>query len=268
MTVAAERLLLTPVADADTDDLVLLHSDPNVSYWYAGAWSTACAREWSSAMAGRWRQEGTGKWMARLRPDGTLVGRGGLRRVDLEGEATLEPGWTPRDAARGHGYATEISRAALDVAVGDRQAQPVVAPTEVHNHASASRDEASEHAGARTHTYDSSVTSAESAGTGGRTRRGSRTPAGPSRRGVTSQQPRHHMCACAHRSRKGVWYHQRSHQGARSSRGDAPPGGSQFHAASRPLGTDHPPGERTRSRSLGRGTPGHGSLSRHLCHSP
>ena len=136
MTVAAERLLLTPVADADTDDLVLLHSDPNVSYWYAGAWSTAQAREWSSAMAGRWRQEGIGKWMARLRPDGTLVGRGGLRRVDLEGEATLEPGWTPRDAARGHGYATEISRAALAVAVGDRQAQRVVAPTEVHNHAS------------------------------------------------------------------------------------------------------------------------------------
>ena len=108
MILTTERLLLTPVTNADTGDLVLLHSDPDVSRWYAGAWSIAHAHEWSSAMAERWRQEGIGKWMARLRADGTLVGRGGLSRFDLEGEETLELGWTLRDAARGHGYATEI----------------------------------------------------------------------------------------------------------------------------------------------------------------
>ena len=74
--------------------------------------------------------------MARLRADGTLVGRGGLSRFDLEGEATLELGWTLRDAARGHGYASEIGRAALDVAFAELQATRVVAFTEVHNHAS------------------------------------------------------------------------------------------------------------------------------------
>ena len=43
MIVTTERLLLTPVTTADTDDLVLLHSDQNVSDWYAGAWSIARA---------------------------------------------------------------------------------------------------------------------------------------------------------------------------------------------------------------------------------
>jgi RimJ/RimL family protein N-acetyltransferase len=57
-------------------------------------------------------------------------------RFDLEGEKTLELGWTLRDEARGHGYATEIGRAALDVALEDLQARRVVAFTEVHNHAS------------------------------------------------------------------------------------------------------------------------------------
>lgn len=136
MIVMTDRLLLTPVTVADTNDLLLLHSDPNASHWYAGAWSVAHAREWASAMAERWRQEGIGTWIARLRFDGTLVERGGLSRFELEGEQTLELGWALRDAAPGHGYATEIGRAALDVAFGQLQATRVVAFTEVHNHAS------------------------------------------------------------------------------------------------------------------------------------
>lgn len=136
MIFTTRRLLLTPVTTADTDDLVLLHSDPNVAYWNAGAWPIAHAHGWSSAMAERWRHEGIGKWMARLRSDGTLVGRGGLSRFDLKGEQTLELGWTLRDAARGHGYATEIGLAGLDVALGELQATRVVAFAEVHNHAS------------------------------------------------------------------------------------------------------------------------------------
>ncbi len=136
MIVITERLVLTPVTTADAENLMLLHSGPNVSSWHAGTWPAAHAHEWADAMAQRWQQEGIGKWMARLRSDGTLVGRGGLTRYDLAGAETLELGWTLRDAARGHGYATEIGRAALDVAFEDLQAERVVAFTELHNHAS------------------------------------------------------------------------------------------------------------------------------------
>lgn len=136
MIVTTERLLLTPVTPTEAADLVLLHADPNVAHWYDGVWSPEQARQWAAAMSQRWRQEGVGKWMARLRVDGTLVGRGGLTRTVLDGAQTLELNWALRDAARGHGYATEMGGAALTVAFASLQADRVVAFTEVHNHAS------------------------------------------------------------------------------------------------------------------------------------
>lgn len=87
-------------------------------------------------MAARWAVEGVGKWMAHLRQDGTLVGRGGLTRVQLEQEDALELGWTLRDKARGHGYATELGRAGLRFAASRLLAERVVAFTEVHHRAS------------------------------------------------------------------------------------------------------------------------------------
>lgn len=74
--------------------------------------------------------------MARHREDGSLVGRGGFTRFDLDGEAVLELGWVVRDALTGRGYATEIGRAALAWADEHEDGTPVVAFTEVHNHAS------------------------------------------------------------------------------------------------------------------------------------
>jgi len=87
-------------------------------------------------MAARWAQDGAGKWMARTRGDGSLVGRGGFTRFDLHGEAVLELGWAVRDALRGRGYATEIGQAALTWAARHEPHMPIIAFTEVHNHAS------------------------------------------------------------------------------------------------------------------------------------
>src|SRR4051794_2402470 len=65
-------------------------------------------------MAVRGTADGVGKWMGRDRSDGSLVGRGGVTPIDLDGEAVLELGWAVRDARTGRGYATELGRAALD----------------------------------------------------------------------------------------------------------------------------------------------------------
>jgi hypothetical protein len=56
---------------------------------------------------------GVGKWMARYRADGSLVGHGGFTRIHVDGEKVLGLGWVVRDARTGHGYATELGRAAL-----------------------------------------------------------------------------------------------------------------------------------------------------------
>lgn len=127
--------MLTPVGLDDVDDLVLLYSDPVVAEW-TGPWTRAAVEAWTAGMAARWEADGVGKWMARDRSDGSLVGRGGFTRFDLDGETVLELGWVVRDARTGGGYATELGRAALTWAGAHQPARPIVAFTEVHNRAS------------------------------------------------------------------------------------------------------------------------------------
>jgi RimJ/RimL family protein N-acetyltransferase len=133
--VLTPRLVLTPVGPNDVDDLVVLYSDPVVAYW-TGPWTRAAVEAWAADMTARWTADGVGKWVARDRSDGSLVGRGGFTRFDLDGEAVLELGWAVRDARTGRGYATELGRAALGWAVEHQPDLPVVAFTELHNRAS------------------------------------------------------------------------------------------------------------------------------------
>jgi RimJ/RimL family protein N-acetyltransferase len=133
--VETTRLVLTPIGSRDIDQLVLLHSDADVAFW-TGQWTREATESWVRAMANRWAEEGVGKWIAHARADRSLVGRGGFTRFDLDGEAVLELGWTVRDAQRRRGYATEIGQAALAWAADHEPGTPIVAFTEVHNHAS------------------------------------------------------------------------------------------------------------------------------------
>jgi RimJ/RimL family protein N-acetyltransferase len=133
--VQTTRLSLTPVSPADVEELVALYGDPEVAFW-TGPWTRETIEAWAHGMAERWDREGVGKWMAHQRSDGTLVGRGGFSRMDLDGEAVLELGWVVRDALTGRGYASEIGRAALEWAAVFAPHLPVVAFTEVHNAAS------------------------------------------------------------------------------------------------------------------------------------
>ena len=133
--VETPRLMLTPVGPEDVSDLTLLYSDPRVAFW-TGPWSRKTVDAWTQQMTARWATDGVGKWMARNREDGSLVGRGGFTRFNLKGEAVLELGWVLRDALSGRGYATEIGRAALAWADEHEAGTPVIAFTEVHNHAS------------------------------------------------------------------------------------------------------------------------------------
>lgn len=135
--VLTPRLILTPAGPEDVDDLILMYSDPMVAYW-TGPWTRAAVEAWAADMAARWTADGVGKWMARDRWDGSLVGRGGFTRIDLDDEMVLELGWAVRDARTGRGSATELGRAALAWAVEHQSDLPVVAFTEVHNRASRS----------------------------------------------------------------------------------------------------------------------------------
>jgi len=129
------RLVLTPIQPGDLDDLRLLYGDPLVAQW-TGPWTDESIAAWVTENADRWARDAVGKWMMRDRFDRSLVGRGGFSRIELDGESVLELGWAVRDARTGRGYATELGRAALAWATRHHPALPVVAFTEVHNHAS------------------------------------------------------------------------------------------------------------------------------------
>ena len=62
-----------------------------VAYW-TGPWTRTAVEAWTAGMTARWAADGVGKWMARDRSDGSLVGRGGFTRIDLDGETVLELG--------------------------------------------------------------------------------------------------------------------------------------------------------------------------------
>jgi RimJ/RimL family protein N-acetyltransferase/ADP-ribose pyrophosphatase YjhB (NUDIX family) len=154
-----ERLRLAPITGpgevlpGHAADLERLHADPWVAKWYDGAWSADESARRAAGFEARWEVNGTSKWIAYRRSDGSLVGRGGMERMDADEEVTakiaallddrhvwmadrLELGWALLTSARGDGLATEIGQAGLDYAFGTLAARSVIAFTERHNVAS------------------------------------------------------------------------------------------------------------------------------------
>ncbi|MEQ7009262.1 hypothetical protein ABN028_24070 [Actinopolymorpha sp. B17G11] len=56
-----ERLRLEPVGPSHTDDLVRLHDDDTVPFWYAGRWSTDELRRNATHMGTAWEADGVFK---------------------------------------------------------------------------------------------------------------------------------------------------------------------------------------------------------------
>jgi len=126
------RLRLEPIRRDRADDLWRLHQDEGVAaYW--GVWSHEDANRFAHACEQAWASQGVSKWIAYDRIDSTLVGRGGLSRIVVDGELRLEVGWTVRGALRGRGFATEIGRAGIAFAFDELDADEVVAFTEPAN---------------------------------------------------------------------------------------------------------------------------------------
>ncbi|GIL25269.1 GNAT family N-acetyltransferase [Actinocatenispora comari] len=96
------ELLLRPWRDADAPALARAYRDPAIRRWHARSMSEDEARDWIRQRAERWAAETGADWA--VTAGGTLVGRAGLRTVDLaEGRAEMAY-WT-LPAARGNGLA-------------------------------------------------------------------------------------------------------------------------------------------------------------------
>ncbi len=65
-----------------------------------------------------WERFGFGPWLLRDRLTGELVGRGGLQHTDAIGPPCVEVAWAIVPERWGHGLATELARASVEVAFG------------------------------------------------------------------------------------------------------------------------------------------------------
>ena len=111
MHIDTERLHLRPMIMRDVDDLVALHSDPEVSR-YVRPFDHEEAAERLRRDESDWREHGHGLFALLAADDGRFLGRVALKYWPQFDEA--EVGWVIRREEWGHGYATEAARACAD----------------------------------------------------------------------------------------------------------------------------------------------------------
>jgi RimJ/RimL family protein N-acetyltransferase len=128
-----DRLRLDPIGPHNAGDLWRLHQHEQVAAWFWGRFTVDMAVRRAAAFHCGWETDGVGRWLAYDRGTGALVGRGGLKRIDLEDATHLEVGWTVDPEVWGRGYAAEIGRAGLAYAFDELGAAEVVAFTEPHH---------------------------------------------------------------------------------------------------------------------------------------
>ena len=155
--ILTDRLRLSRPEPDDLDAMFAIYSDPRVWTHFPSLRPTDPER--IAAMLGRWadswRIHGLGSWIVRLRDTGEVIGNGGctmlpVHEPGVHDPGARHPGADSGDSARvwnlgyrlsadhhGHGYATEVSRAALVAAAQVAPEIPVIAFLVEHNRASA-----------------------------------------------------------------------------------------------------------------------------------
>jgi RimJ/RimL family protein N-acetyltransferase len=109
--IETDRLLLRPLALADVDELVALHSHPEVERFMGPFDATQAAARIESSQR-EWQERGHGMMAIIERATGRFLGRTGLKYWPQFDET--EVGWALRPDQWGRGIATEAARACAD----------------------------------------------------------------------------------------------------------------------------------------------------------
>ena len=135
--IATTRLVLHPLADSDTDELVAVFREPRVRRYLLD--DEIVSAEWVraeiAASALRFERDGTGLWAVRLTGRTALIGFAGFREFFDPPQLQLLYGLRPQ--FWGQGLATEAAAAACNHGFGPVGLDRIVAATDADNEASA-----------------------------------------------------------------------------------------------------------------------------------
>jgi [ribosomal protein S5]-alanine N-acetyltransferase len=136
-TLPTARLLLRPFAEADTDAIFALQSNPRVvRYWDSPPWKERAQAGRFVANCRQIEQEGTGARLAIERADGVFIGWCCLVKWSPDFRSA-SMGYCLDEVAWGQGFATEAAGALLVWAFNALDLNRVQAETDTRNTASA-----------------------------------------------------------------------------------------------------------------------------------
>jgi [ribosomal protein S5]-alanine N-acetyltransferase len=131
-----ERLFLERMRREDTDDLVAMQHDDRFVEVFGHRTPEDRVRRGVARTVEDWDRLGYGLWTLRDCESAAFVGRGGIQPVTIDGVDEVELGYALRSEWWGRGLATEVSRAALELAFERLELPNVVAftmPTNVRS---------------------------------------------------------------------------------------------------------------------------------------
>jgi RimJ/RimL family protein N-acetyltransferase len=131
--IKTDRLLLRPLTTADLEEVVEMHSTPEVERTM-GAFDRRTARARLERNELEWDERGHGLVAILERATGRFLGRSGLKYWSQFDET--EVGWVLRPEVWGQGFATEAGRACIDWGFGTLQVPYLTAMIVPDNHRS------------------------------------------------------------------------------------------------------------------------------------
>lgn len=111
------RLVAERLHERHLEELVALHLDPEVSRYLGGTRSADMTKDYMAINLAHWDRHGFGLWAWRTK-DGAFVGRAGIRPLAVEGVAEIEIAYALTREAWGRGFASEMTRALVEHALG------------------------------------------------------------------------------------------------------------------------------------------------------
>ncbi len=130
------RLSAERLSDAHFGELCRMHRDERVMATLGGTRSDEETRRFLRSNLDHWERHGYGLFVFRERTSGDFVGRGGLRRVALDGRDEIELAYAVMAEFWGRGLAREMAQASLELGFDRLGLADIVALTLTGNVAS------------------------------------------------------------------------------------------------------------------------------------